>query len=313
MDGLRELFNSLQARANQSPKDNTPTSLSDPFGTPLIKGVPVGWPEMNWDDFLWAYLCVSSRALIVSFDGQEETCLVPFLSYCNHSPDAAMSSPQWEKDKLVVTTSRNVAQGEEIFLRYHPSLSNGQLLLFYGFTLPNNQHEVVPLSLEPPDMEEDGDLDGVVKRMLLLKLGEDHGLKLEWELQRGQFPPGLLATLRLLFAPRDLLDSLDIQTLQRLYDEQSPELESVIKSALRSSLELLINTFSIADGGLKDIQKLIEELPLPSQRSARDYHRFSALMYRQGLLTLLDDLITTLPNADPMNIEHEMVGETDGQ
>lgn len=59
-----------------------------------------------------------------------------------------------------------------MYLQYRPSLPNSQLLLFYGFVLSGNPHDSIPFSFEPPDEEEEAEFGDVIKRLLLLRLGE---------------------------------------------------------------------------------------------------------------------------------------------
>ena len=83
-------------------------------------------------------------------DGAVRQTLVPMAHLLNHSPwphivrygrlDAAT-------DSLRLRAFRHCAAGEQCFLSYGP-LPNLKLLLFYGFALPDNPHDTVPITFE---------------------------------------------------------------------------------------------------------------------------------------------------------------------
>lgn len=129
LDGLRSLFAALEARATLDQArtlivssmslliifekassasstlksvQNTPGALSPPS---LASVVPVDWPTFNWGSFLYAYLCVSSRALLLKIEDKEETALAPFISFCNHSFAAQLTSKRWVAGRLEVLSS----------------------------------------------------------------------------------------------------------------------------------------------------------------------------------------------------------------
>lgn len=96
----------------------------------------VGSKEMpNFDEglFLQAWLCLLTRR----FRGPEGSALVPGVDFLNHSWEPNASS-DWDEESgaVIVTTTRDLKQGEEVLISYG-DFSNPLLFRTYGFTLPS--------------------------------------------------------------------------------------------------------------------------------------------------------------------------------
>lgn len=76
--------------------------------------------------------------------------LFPGLDIGNHSSDAKIDYI-FDPGRFDIKTNTSTPAGEEVFNNYGPK-SNDELLLGYGFCIPQNPHNTVPLMLKtPPD------------------------------------------------------------------------------------------------------------------------------------------------------------------
>lgn len=67
--------------------------------------------------------------------------LVPFVDLINHSTEPNTDyeySEATKQEGFVVHATRDIAQGEQIFVDYGHDKSNESLLRIYGFTDPNH-------------------------------------------------------------------------------------------------------------------------------------------------------------------------------
>ena len=120
--------------------------------------------------FLWAYSAYTTRSLPhrlaqgladagpLMSDGLVSVppnmgLFVPLLDLCNHNPDARVT---WSCDQGRISLSQEaaVSAGEEFFNNYGLK-SNEELLMGYGFALPDNRHDTAVLRLRgcPPQRQ----------------------------------------------------------------------------------------------------------------------------------------------------------------
>ncbi|KAF9883059.1 hypothetical protein FE257_004138 [Aspergillus nanangensis] len=114
--------------------------------------------KYSWELYLWASTIFASRAfsskvlssVIPSTELPEEnvSVLLPFFDISNHRP---MAKVEWQAgtDDVVFVTLENVAAGQEVSNNYGPR-NNEQLMMNYGFCLPNNPCDYRILSLRAP-------------------------------------------------------------------------------------------------------------------------------------------------------------------
>lgn len=112
--------------------------------------------SLDYKTFLWAWHIVNSRCIYVPsdphpmFDNSEgdSIAVIPFVDMLNHSNEY-QGFCEWNNvmQRYVVTAARAIAEGEQIFVCYGPH-SNGRLWIDYGFTMPNNLCNRIPLTLE---------------------------------------------------------------------------------------------------------------------------------------------------------------------
>lgn len=80
-------------------------------------------------------------------DQSRQECLVPYASLMNHSiyPHVVRYSKLDPTSQcLNLPLFRPIAKDEQCFLSYGP-LSNLNLMLFYGMTIPDNPYDMVPI------------------------------------------------------------------------------------------------------------------------------------------------------------------------
>ena len=148
------------------------------------------------------------------------TCLVPVADMINHSPaahiwaygrlDAESGSLKFRATRPVAAARADSDQGNaggvEVTLGYG-SLSNTDLLVFYGFSVTNNPHDYFAVTIDLDEAEDAGR-----KRALLALFGvedpENHRLRKPPAVSIGRvgaLSPSLIATLQvMLMDPRQL-------------------------------------------------------------------------------------------------------------
>ncbi|RVD90107.1 uncharacterized protein DFL_001083 [Arthrobotrys flagrans] len=101
--------------------------------------------EFSKEEYEWAWAAVNTRSIYYRpkkwYKVPAEDCMTmcPFIDYYNHDAKGDEScTVSFSADGLRVTTQKTYAAGEEIFVTYG-EYNNDQLLVEYGFTLPNNR------------------------------------------------------------------------------------------------------------------------------------------------------------------------------
>ncbi|KAJ3338476.1 SET domain-containing protein 4 [Gonapodya sp. JEL0774] len=217
----------------------------------------------------------------IDFSGQDMfLCLMPFADFANHSPTSAtatvgeicrietlepsisddFSLPRAKRRRtsllgagvnesgrpgiVKAVAKEDKMKGEEVVIHYN-DLANWQLLLYYGFSIPNNPFDRVNVELDvdfffssptnPGDLDELDDNESPQeqdpKKLLLFHIALDSqswcqvdhslgplaGAGLETELTHhvSPVPDSLVATLRLLVATPEELEDVTVETLER--------------------------------------------------------------------------------------------------
>ena len=105
--------------------------------------------QTTLDAYLWAVQVWYAYAVDVRLlDGGPPTpCLAPLAFLLNHSPwPHAVRYGEVEAGCLTVRACRRAAAGDQLFLSYGPK-TNAELLLFYGFAVPDNPDDRVEIDL----------------------------------------------------------------------------------------------------------------------------------------------------------------------
>ncbi|KAL1449894.1 hypothetical protein WDU94_002366 [Cyamophila willieti] len=107
----------------------------------------------NEKDFIWAWCIVNTRAVYIPLEKNlhnisNSLALAPYLDLFNHVPSAQVEAMLIEtQNAYQVKTLVPVAKYEQVFIEYGAH-SNLKLLIDYGFTVPDNHHDSISLSLE---------------------------------------------------------------------------------------------------------------------------------------------------------------------
>jgi hypothetical protein len=203
-------------------------------------------PEMfprdvyTYERFVWmTELWFSYPFEIRLSNGTTRTCLLPLADLLNHSPYphvARYGHVDPSSKTLDLPVMRGCPEGQQVFLSYGYR-PNAKLLLFYGFCIPNNPHDVFNIGF---DLE--GDALAGVKRRCLKNLGLDTDHQLRAGMS-GRLPPRLLAAFRVFVADKDEVGKV-LRGHNPLAEPVSSDNERRAVSLLRESLSSSLDTYS---------------------------------------------------------------------
>ncbi|KAB8239371.1 SET domain protein [Aspergillus alliaceus] len=126
--------------------------------TDLRKSGFEGAEKYTWDLYLWASTVFVSRAFSAKvlsdvipdtqLPEEDVSVLLPFIDILNHRP---LAKVEWRagKDNVVFLVLEDVAAGQEVSNNYGPR-NNEQLMMNYGFCLPDNPCDYRIVSLRAP-------------------------------------------------------------------------------------------------------------------------------------------------------------------
>ena len=97
------------------------------------------------NEFAWAWFTVNTRGVYYE-DGHDNLALAPFLDMFNHDHSVQVQSKLINGDYVLIAENETLAN-TQAFINYGPH-DNLKLYLEYGFVLPDNPHDCVPLRLE---------------------------------------------------------------------------------------------------------------------------------------------------------------------
>ena len=111
---------------------------------------------LSLDDFLWALTTVRSRSVATYDDnttspmnGGLGAALLPIFDLLNHQYwHNATIAYNVQYDRYDIFSSRNVSQGQQVFISYNHDKDNLQMLLDYGFCAVENPNRFVYFDLE---------------------------------------------------------------------------------------------------------------------------------------------------------------------
>ncbi|KAH8697652.1 SET domain protein [Talaromyces proteolyticus] len=114
--------------------------------------------DYSWELYLWASTIISSRAFtakvlagVIPMEELSEdkvSVLLPMIDATNHRP---LAKVEWQagKDSLGLAVMEDVSPGVEVGNNYGPR-NNEQLMMNYGFCIPNNPFEYRNVNLRAP-------------------------------------------------------------------------------------------------------------------------------------------------------------------
>jgi len=191
--------------------------------------------EFPLECYVHSLFSVYSRGADISFsasegDGEDidrQRMIVPFLDMFNHSMKSTVHYKYNTKEGTIEinTGSSPVPAGAEVHLNYG-AVQNSKLLLFYGFTLQQNEADFTEIFVPVPD-----EIPARAEKIKLLKAAfpefvPSTAFKL---VASGELPPSLLPLLRILPLPSEELP-MDVEK------PISAKLELSALSALESAL-----------------------------------------------------------------------------
>ncbi|ANB11644.1 Rkm2p [Sugiyamaella lignohabitans] len=110
--------------------------------------------NIEYNEFLRAWMCVNSRCLYMTLPGSDGTpadnmTMAPFIDFLNHTSLGEQDSVKVDVTAvgMVVTARKHYSPGDEILLGYGPH-DNTFLLCEYGFTIPSNPWDTVDITQE---------------------------------------------------------------------------------------------------------------------------------------------------------------------
>ena len=103
--------------------------------------------EYSFKEFLFLRLLVGSRNFGIRIDGIKRVAMVPFSDMLNH---AANPNTNWHydnnKSQFIMKVNEIIPRNSELTDTYG-NKCNSQMLLFYGFALPNNKYNQLSISI----------------------------------------------------------------------------------------------------------------------------------------------------------------------
>ncbi|KAJ3179732.1 hypothetical protein HDU85_004731 [Gaertneriomyces sp. JEL0708] len=260
--------------------------------------------SLTWENFLWAYSAISSRAFprsrpapsaSVSKDSAaddttsaaSELCLYPILDMLNHRRAERI---EWRltDENVTFVALDGFAGGEEVFNNYGAK-GNENLLANYGFVLENNQEDYVKIALNVSDE------DPLAERKLKA-LAKAQPNRLVYLLFAGddetQLASDLLAVTRLLVVNRDELSEVEHDSTL-LSTPMAPRNEVATLGAL---WELLSAKRAAVESGQQRIESATD-LTGERRRLATIYRAGQLRIFRHSLSLVRTALLTYLSSA----------------
>ncbi|XP_024524200.1 uncharacterized protein LOC9633564 [Selaginella moellendorffii] len=129
--------------------------VQNDFCTCVLEQALDVWPQLfgkvSLEDLKHVYATVFSRSLAI---GEDSTLVmqIPMLDFFNHNATSfAKLSFNGLLNYAVVTADRDYAENDQIWINYG-DLSNAELALDYGFTVPENPYDETDLLTQFPEM-----------------------------------------------------------------------------------------------------------------------------------------------------------------
>ncbi|CAG8577673.1 22710_t:CDS:2 [Dentiscutata erythropus] len=148
---------------------------------------------LTWELYLWACNIISSRCfpnkLIDPDDVEVKEALFPLIDSFNHKPRQKITWEIHEKNELRLVAGNYIEAGQQIYNNYGAK-SNEELLVGYGFCIPNNPDDWVIIKA---NISQDPQCDEKLDLLTSLELSE-----LTHFIKRDHIPSALLSQLRVL-------------------------------------------------------------------------------------------------------------------
>ena len=144
--------------------------------------IPEFKAQHSFEDFLESYLCVTSRTFNHDLVKKGTAAFIPVADMVNHSSTLANCEYSWDTDNegrvgFFVRAGTFIRKGSQAFYSYGKR-DNSELLMNYGFTLPDLKYKpVITVEYDFSDLERfrlpgydvevrtDGNLSGLLKKL----------------------------------------------------------------------------------------------------------------------------------------------------
>ncbi|KAF7722202.1 hypothetical protein EC973_003556 [Apophysomyces ossiformis] len=230
--------------------------------------------QVTWDDFLWAYTVLTSRAfpytLIDPSHEAPSEVLFPLVDSLNHKPNTKitwMRSGNYETGSLSFVAGQTFHAGEQMYNNYGPK-SNEELLLGYGFCFEFNEHDHVALK---PNFSRDPNYQEKMAILQQCQVASGNEDTLIHYVHRSHIPDSFLKLMRVLVMTNTEMTSYATCTNKNLLDF----------IGYRNELAMLIMTNNLLTSRLHAIQKVALD-----RQNATWWQKY-ALMYRDGQADVL--------------------------
>ncbi|EPY33146.1 SET domain containing protein [Strigomonas culicis] len=216
-------------RAAGGPADLTLERLAAVFAT-----APLQWARATFD----------SRAFRLNVDGQVVLALVPVADMINHQNRSDVLTRRVEPnggdfvlEVGAALTDRDV--GRELWMSYGP-LQNWELLQYYGFVLPDNEHDKLPFPLGVDALAESDDVWDR-RRWQIISHYHLYDAGRCWIARSGVPSAALRALLRVLVAQAEEFDGME---RDGPFAQLSPATEGTVRETLRQTVACVMDLFS---------------------------------------------------------------------
>jgi histone-lysine N-methyltransferase SETD3 len=213
---------------------------------PLFEVLVAAYPTYLTSDmftytrYAWAVELWYSYAFEIEFppSPKSKTVMVPFACLVNHSPwphVVRYGKMDVNTRSLRYPAFRPCSKGKQVFISYGP-VPNVKLITYYGFVIPGNPHDIVPLTFETQGSAE-MDIHGKIMQAL-----NQTGLTLDHNIRYGPIPLKLKACLRILVADSKELDSIlsgACNPLTMVNEDNERQAMTTLHSALEDVLKPL--------------------------------------------------------------------------
>ncbi|KAJ2456090.1 hypothetical protein EV183_000433 [Coemansia sp. RSA 2336] len=232
---------------------------------------------LTFENYMWAAMIMMSRTftgkLLAQKDENDTRIMLPFVDMLNHDVQAKVEFTDTEST-LDVATCVDIGQGDEVCYSYGPK-GNDELLLGYGFIIPNNPYNRYTLRLNYAQ-------DPLVAEKQELLDRADIKTN-EFYLQLGELPTNLLSLVRIM-----CMNDADVFYAKR--DGAATNLGLRLELGAQFMLALYMEN---------KMALLLQEKPKEMTANAR-----LALEYRQGIIDILQHAKSILETSILKLLEH---------
>jgi hypothetical protein len=231
---------------------------------PNSSSFPTCWTLEEWK---WSMSTVWSRAMDFFDHDNPIRSIVPFADMFNGLSPAMLDDTvchlmDGEEGCVTIIAGKDFQGGDEVFINYG-GISNARLLMFYGFTYPENPNDSIPMYAVVSNPESDP-LYSLKNQVVLGLFGKQ--MEAMWELSMEEaLPSALISSICIqLCHDEKVLEEYKSKSVESLqFDEDSLYMAV---SILRNAIVQMMSTFptqfleddedSLFEEGMQDSEKL---------------------------------------------------------